>query len=661
MSTYKDEADVVLMSTRERKLYRNLTKGYTTAYEYLVSQWVTTGPQSGADLAVSPDGNTVAVFARRERGRDLLLLNALNGGVRERIEMPGLDQQLSPAFSPDARTIVFRALRDGKADIYAYDVGSRAITNLTRDDESSDFGPAFSPDGKWIYYSSVHGTTAKIFRLHADAPDSREQVTYGPGNDEDPSVSPDGKRVFFTSDRDQGIYNIYSVNVETGETVLHTNVVAGVFSPTVFIGRDNTEKLIFSAYYKRRFTLYIADTNKPVRRLPELNPASSPSVQPSAPPYQPAIEVTVDPEKVTGKPSKKLQLEDAQVTAGINTDQTFISNTVLIFGDNLGDRRFIAVFQSLASFTNFQFSYFDITRRLQKGITLFDDRTYFLALDQRTGQDQLVRDRRAYRQTGGYLQLIYPVDRYHRLEGQVGFISRTFDFPFVINNNDGSQSFVVSNRTDNYPIVGASFIGDTTLYQEWGPISGRRYRFSADWAPDLKKGQIDPNTGQPANSQTLTLDFSVDLRHYFKIYGRSLIAVRLFGARSTGNFPTVYYFGGLDTLRGLDFREQIGNTVAYANFEFRFPLIDYLAFPIAGLRNIRAHIFLDVGAAALKDQKFRFWNSSEHQLIDGRASYGYGLQLQILGLWLHWDFAKLTDFKKSLSGLKTSFYIGTEF
>ena len=47
------------------------------------------------------DGNTVAVFARRERGRDLLLLNALNGGIRERIEMPGVDQQLSPNFSPD--------------------------------------------------------------------------------------------------------------------------------------------------------------------------------------------------------------------------------------------------------------------------------------------------------------------------------------------------------------------------------------------------------------------------------------------------------------------------------------------------------------------------------------------------------------------------------
>lgn len=63
----------------------------------------------------------------------------------------------------------------------------------------------------------------------------------------------------------------------------------------------------------------------------------------------------------------------------------------------------------------------------------------------------------------------------------------------------------------------------------------------------------------------------MDLRQYFKITERSLIAVRLYGAHSTGNFPNLYYFGGLDTLRGLDFREQIGNTVGYANFEYRFP------------------------------------------------------------------------------------------
>jgi hypothetical protein len=660
ISTLKDDADVVVLSTRERKLYRNLTKGYTTRYEYIASQWLTTAPLGGVDVAVSPDGNSVAVFARRERGRELLLLNALDGGIRERVEMPDLDQQLNPAFSPDGNTVVFRALKGGRADIWAYSLTSRNVMNLT-DDEAFDFAPTYSLDGKWIYYSSVRGTKAKIFRFDPAAPGSRQQITYGEWNDEDAALTPDGKRLFFTSDRDGGIYNIYSINLETGETNLHTNVVAGAFTPTVFIGRDNTEKLVFAAYYKRRFTLYIADSKKAVRRLPELAPAVSPAGPESEAPFQPAIEVSIDPEKVKPRASHKLQLEDAQVVAGVNTDQTFVSSTVLIFGDNLGDRRLIAQFQSLSSFTNFNFIYFNLRRRLQTGFALFDDRTFFLSFDQSRGV--IERGRRVYRQTGGLLLASYPLSRYYRIDGELGFISRKFDFPFVIRNADGSQGFLVAAREDNYPTAGVSLVSDTVLYRAWGPLSGRRFSISYSYAPDFK-AEDDPNTTRIENSNTLSSDVSVDLRHYFKITGRSLIAVRLFGAHSTGNFPNVYYFGGLDTLRGLDFREQIGNTVGYANLEYRFPLIDILAFPIGAFRDIRGQVFVDVGGAALKDQTFQFADEDEEgkwRLKDGRASYGFGFQISLLGLQLHWDFAKLWDFRQTLSGLKTSFYIGAQF
>ncbi|HSD72422.1 MAG TPA: hypothetical protein VLE54_06510, partial [Thermoanaerobaculia bacterium] len=626
-------------------------------YEYLVSQWLTTGPLGGGDVAVSPDGNTVAVFARRERGRELLLLNALDGGIRERIEMPGLDQQLNPAFSPDGNTVVFRALKGGRADIWAYSFGSKTLTNLT-DDAAFDFAPAYSPDGKWIYYSSVRDTKAKIFRFDPSSPGSRQQITYGEWNDEDAALTPDSKRLFFTSDRDGGIFNIYSINLETGETNLHTNVVAGAFSPTVFIGKDNTEKLVFSAYYKRRFTLYIADSKKSVRRLPDLAPAVSPAGPESETPFQPAIEVSIDPEKIKPRASHKLQLEDAQVVAGVNTDQTFVSDTILIFGDNLGDRRLIAQFQSLSSFTNFNFVYFNLKGRLQKGFALFDDRTFFLGFDQSRGT--LERGRRVYRQTGGLALANYPLSRYYRFEGQLGFISRKFDFPFVITNRDGSQSFFVSARSDNYPTAGISFVGDTVLYENWGPLSGRRFSVSYSYSPDFKK-EDDPFTPEVENSSTLSSDVSVDVRQYIKVSPRSLLAIRLFGAHSTGNFPNVYYFGGLDTLRGLRFREQIGNTVGYANFEYRFPLIDILQTPILQFRDIRGQVFVDVGGAALKNETFRFWDSKERQLIDGKAAYGFGFQIEFLGLQLHWDFAKLWDFKKTQSGLKTSFYIGAQF
>jgi hypothetical protein len=109
ISTLGRDANVVVFSPRDRKLYRNLTKGFKTDYEYIVAQWLTTGPVGGVDLAVSPDGNTLAFFVKRERGRELLLLNALDGKIETMIPMPGLDQQLNPAFSPDGKQIAFLA------------------------------------------------------------------------------------------------------------------------------------------------------------------------------------------------------------------------------------------------------------------------------------------------------------------------------------------------------------------------------------------------------------------------------------------------------------------------------------------------------------------------------------------------------------------------
>ena len=233
---------------------------------------------------------------------------------------------------------------------------------------------------------SIQGTTSKIFRIRPGVDGSREQVTYGNWNDEDAALSPDGKRLYFTSDRDGGIYNIYSISLDTGETNLHTNVVGGCFSPAVLIGRDGTERLVFSAYYKRSFTLYVSDAKKPYRKLADLNPAPSPAGPASIAPFQPSIEVSIDPEKIQKKPSRKLILEDAQILAGVASDQTFLSNTFLVFGDNLGDRRFVASLQSVSSFTDFRFQYTDLSRRLQKGIQAFDSRYYFLAFNNSTGE-----------------------------------------------------------------------------------------------------------------------------------------------------------------------------------------------------------------------------------------------------------------------------------
>jgi Tol biopolymer transport system component len=672
ISTYKEDADVVVLSTRDRRLFKNLTKGRKTAYEYLVAQWITTGPAQGVDLAVSGDGNRVAVFARRERGRDLLLLDALSGDILERIEMPDVDQQLNPAFSPDGNRIAFHGMRAGRADIYIYDTSDHSITNVT-DDESFDFGPVFSPDGQWIYYSSVEGTHAKIFRLRTDNPATREQITYGEGNDEDASLSPDGKRLYYTSDRDAGIYNIYSQTLDSGETYLHTNVVGGCFGPTAFIGKDNAEKLVFTAYYKGRFQLYIADPKKPVKKLQELAPAITPATPVTVEPYQPAIEVSVDPEKVESKPSRKLYLEDAQVIAGVNTDQTFLSNTILTFGDNLGDRHFIAVISSQSSFTQFDLQYWNLRSRLQKGIQAFDYRLYYTGIDLTTGQFERVRQ--AARYTGGTFIANYPLSRYFRLEGNIGYVFREVNYPFLVQGPGGVSLCcgVIPNVSSNYPIATLKFIGDTVEYQEWGPRAGYRIMAAGSYAPDFKKDVSVP-PGAPLGT-TLSQDVLWDLREYLPISRRMLFALRTAGLSSKGNLPTVCSIGSIDTLRGIPYGSLFGNACFYANFEFRFPLIDLIALPFLAFRDIRAHAFFDIGGTKFKGGAFQLWNSETDQLKDAVASYGGGVDVTVLGLPVHIDMARLMksdqaqliaasgdpDFAKALSKFVVSWYIGFVF
>lgn len=145
---------------------------------------------------------------------------------------------------------------------------------------------------------------------------------------------------------------------------------------------------------------------------------------------------------------------------------------------------------------------------------------------------------------------------------------------------------------------------------------------------------------------------------------RSNFAFRLFAGYADGNRPSFFYIGGLDTLRGFDYRSILGDRVFVANIEYRFPLVDAFIGPFFDFRGIRGRIFLDVGGAWFEqfDQDFDFWNEDENRLEDGLSAYGWGLTVRFAGLDLNWDFAREWDFDQgSEDGFRTSFWIGTRF
>lgn len=674
--TYKEDVDVALFNVPERKLMRNLTRGYADEYEYIISQGLTTGPVMGRDVAYSPTGDSIAVFVKKERGRNLLILNAINGRIERSITME-VEQQLNPAFSPDGRKIVFHAFSGNQADLFVYDLDAGSVTNLTND-SFFDAAPAYSPDGRSIVYSSVVNGYSKLFRLDVADPSRRYQLTTGEWNDADAAYTPDGKKIYYSSDRQTGrnaaqaaelleedenrakketdtppvdpanfaAYNIYSLDLSSGEVLQYTDVVGGVFTPVPFIGEGGKERFVFASYYKRRWKLFVGNADAPLRTAEKINLPTAPILDQERVEFVPPVEVAIDPEKIENYDGFRLFLEDVDVAAGVNSDQTLVSRSVIQMSDMLGNRRFIASLDSVSTFSNFDFIYLDMRRRMSWGARLFDDRSFFVARDFQTGE---IDDRRQiYSQTAALGLLSYPFDRYHRIDFGGGYMYRQIDFPQLV-TRDGTPVRVFLPRQDDFPIVTSTFTGDSAQFKSFGPISGRRYTISASYAADTDEGGA------------LSNDYVLDFRQYFQLTSRTLLAARVFGGYSDGNFPNFYYFGGLNTLRGYDFRTFVGDRAMFANFELRFPVIDLLATPVFNLSQIRGSLFLDIGGAYFRGEDFEFFNADENRLQDARAAVGYGISFNFMGLELHWEFARRTDLQDVDEKYRTSFWIGQSF
>ncbi len=647
-STFKGDVDVVLFDARRRRFLRNLTSGYSNDYQYLVAQELALGRKHGRDLDFSPDGNHIAVFAKRERGRDLLLIDVLKGGIARSFTMPEIEQQTSPAWSPDGRKVAFAGHQGGQFDIFVLDLESGQFTNLTND-PIFDGAPDFSPDGKSIAFVSVVGAGfGKLFRVDLASPAQRFQLTGGESNENDPAYSPDGARLYFTSDRD-GAENIYSLDVASGELEQWTDVVTGAFMPTVLAaGEDEGERLVYTGFWKGRFDLYVNEVEEPAAEPTTVDVAVTPVIAQDIPAFEPDIQVAIDDANKGPYRGFKFFLEDAQSFVGVDDDQTVVGRVLLTFSDYLGDRRIFAFLDSIDSFSNFDIIYLDLSRRLQWQVHLFDDRTFFF-IDDPLRQD--IRGREVFQQTGVIGSLIFPFTFYTRFEVGAGYLYRQFHVPVQTRDPNTGQTFLdFIEIEDDFPLATSALVGDSTLFAPWGPIGGRRWRLDLFYAPDLDE------------SGTLTSSADLEVRQYIPLTQRSNLALRGFAGASEGNRANFLRLGGLDTVRGVPFRSMIGDTGFFANVELRFPLIDILATPFLAFQNIRGVVFLDVGGTWFREFDSFSLLDEEDRLEDGVSSYGFGVTAGLFGLDLNWDFARRWDFHDGLDdGYATSFWVGRRF
>ena len=99
-------------------------------------------------------GNTkaekIAVEAAKRDIADIYLIK-LDGTIIKKITKGGMNTD--PDFSPAGEDIVFISNKDGKEELYLYNLATKQTEQLTHN-KGQELSPSFSPDGKEIVFTS---------------------------------------------------------------------------------------------------------------------------------------------------------------------------------------------------------------------------------------------------------------------------------------------------------------------------------------------------------------------------------------------------------------------------------------------------------------------------------------------------------------------------
>ena len=669
------ELDIILISSKDGSVVRNLTSGFDKdrGFEYIAQPSLS---NMVPWMSWSPVGDRLAYFVRNEKSKTLIIQNVLTGKIERRFPLQSIDNPESPNMSPDGLTVLFGGLRSATGDIFRLDVNTGDITNLTNDD-FADYAPIYSPDGSFIVYMARISGSQKLFRLDL-ATGKKTQLTFGT-QDEASAKFLSADMIVFSSTatdpatpltpevaRNGNIFNMWSLSLKNGELRQYTDALGGVLSPVVLSKDGAAPKLGFVAYYKGSYTLHSFDLKEPLHTAASSDFGSpGPIVD-----FQAPLQHTLIAENKSKKGRFEKMFLDGRppVNIGVTSSGDLFGGTMVSFTDVLGDQQFSMFASSVQQYKTLSFSYLNLSRRLQWAVQGYSQTQFFYGQLSQYFYDPAIapfisRDDALATQTvrGGSAFGIYPLSTYRRVELSGGLVHFTEEFadPALQAASEGYQLEAYGTQYFNSGLLlplGVSFIQETTVFREYGPLSGNTIRLSFEVAPKV---------GNSLSRNTL----DGDARYYLRLGANGVFAVRAYGFRSWGSAPNYTFFGGNSEMRGYEYREFLGHKGFYTNAELRFPLIDAMATPIGILGGVRGVFFANLGGAGLEGISFKVWDNNTFvtdpirndagiivrpgqriegfRLHDSRASYGIGLETFALGFPVHFDWSYRTLFNKN--------------
>ena len=641
------------------------------------------------------------VFAGVAKGTPILtVVDAERGKAVKEFKIDEVGEIFNPSWSPDGRHIVFSASAGGLMDLHVMDVETGETRRLTND-KYADLQPVWSPDGSRIafvtdrYSTELRDLDWGSYELALIDPVTLEtEVVPGfrDGKHINPQWSADGKSLYFISDQN-GISNIYRVEITSGEIYQVTNLLAGAsgiteLSPAISLS-ENGERMVFSAYEGDQYTIYSIESDSileggPV--LPELAEVS-PAVLPPADRAVGDVMALVE-NPTLGLPPTADEFETTKYSAGLSLDYiappqvavgsdrygTYVGGgTALFWSDNLGEHSLATALQVNGSFSDIaaSVSYLSRKSRLNWGAVVSQYPILFRQVgffqDSQTGQIIEVEFRQRQTSRGFTGLLAYPLSRVQRVEFSGRYTNISYNYEFI-ERDLSLTGQVIDERREKVPkctpeqnpffdtctpaalnlITGTiAMVYDNTFFGFTGPIIGQRYRI-----------EVAPSVG--------SLDYVgllVDYRRYFRPVAPYTLAGRImhFGRYGAGGEdPRIQplFLGYQQILRGYQpgsfntliecadpvgdqsfigtascpvYDQLFGSRLLVANFELRTPIPQGFGLPaFPGLPPITLAAFFDVGTA--------WWSWTRASKIGGNvnlgnlvSSYGVAARINLFG------------------------------
>ncbi len=178
---------------------------------------VTATPAEESDIQFSPDGRSILYSAERDGQRDLFVMQPAMTDEQDADWLSSFEfaetrltdtpeDEHSPRFSPDGQRIAYLKNR---GDLHVLTLEGAADTTLFEHWSPSTF--AWSPDGRWIALSRVDTAYNADVWIIPSTGGEMYNVSRHPDDDLAPTWSPDGKRLVWTTKRHADTFDVWGV------------------------------------------------------------------------------------------------------------------------------------------------------------------------------------------------------------------------------------------------------------------------------------------------------------------------------------------------------------------------------------------------------------------------------------------------------------------